>query len=91
MYGQDRDANRRLFVSAWKKHRDGQPLEPLERVIIDIIALHPEYHRVVEDEERALAADYAPAGGATNPFLHMGMHIAIHEPVANRKFLCREF
>jgi hypothetical protein len=40
---------------------------------------HPEYHAVLADPERYRDRDYLPETGATNPFLHLAMHVAIEE------------
>lgn len=85
LFGQNRDELRRLYVQAWRKHNDRLPIEPLEGMIIDVITLHPEYHAMLGDEERALSHDFTPEQGQTNPFLHMGMHIAIHEQLTTRR------
>lgn len=84
-FGQNRDELRRFYVQAWAKHHNQLPIEPLEGMIIDIIALHPEYHPLLADEEQALAHDYSPEQGQTNPFLHMGMHIAIREQLSTHR------
>jgi hypothetical protein len=47
-----------------------------------VIAEHPEYVPLLESGPQALAADYTPEGGRENPFLHMGLHLAIREQVA---------
>jgi len=85
IFGQNRNELRRFYVQAWRKHNEQRPIEPLEGMIIDIIALHPEYHVMLADEERALAHDYTPEQGQTNPFLHMGMHIAIREQLSTHR------
>ncbi|MCW8919116.1 MAG: DUF1841 family protein [Gammaproteobacteria bacterium] len=84
-FGQNRDQLRRFYLQAWRKHLEGQPIEPLEGMIIDVITLHPEYHTLLVDEERALSHDYSPEQNQTNPFLHMGMHIAIREQLSTRR------
>ena len=56
-------------------------MEPLEAQIADLIELHPEYQAALEDPDRVLDRDYAPEGGQSNPFLHMGLHLAIREQV----------
>src|SRR5512146_1951833 len=81
LFSNDRTTLRRTFQTAWRKRRDGLPLEPLEAMIADVVALHPEYHRWLESEE-ALDRDWSPEAGETNPFLHLGMHIAIHEQLS---------
>jgi hypothetical protein len=81
LYGQDREELRRVYTESWRKHRDGLPLTPLEHRVAEVIAEHPEYHRLLEED--ALERDYPPESGAPNPFLHMGMHIALREQVAS--------
>jgi hypothetical protein len=73
---------RRMYAEAWRKRREGLPVEPLEAQIADVIALHPEYHAVFERPDDALDRDYTPEGGQTNPFLHLGLHLAVREQVA---------
>jgi hypothetical protein len=81
-HDQDRSALRRLYVEAWRKHRAGRPLEPLEHQLVTVIELHPEYHALLEDEAEALGRDFTPEAGQSNPFLHMGLHLAIREQSA---------
>lgn len=80
-HDQSRDQLRRMYIDAWRKHRAGLPLEPLEAQIADVIELHPEYHAVLEDPERVLDRDYTPEGGESNPFLHMGLHLAVRDQI----------
>lgn len=77
-----RDDLRRHYFEAWRRHRAGQPLEPLEHQIVSVIEQHPEYHAILDDEAGALSRDFAPESGQSNPFLHMGLHLAIREQVA---------
>lgn len=80
--GQSREQLRRMYLDAWRKFRAGAPLEPLEKQIAAIVAEHPEYVAWLESGEQALQADFSPEGGALNPFLHLGLHLAIREQVA---------
>lgn len=82
LFSQDREQLRRFYCEAWRKHRAGEPLEPLETQIRDVVLLHPEYQALLDNTERALGRDYLPAFGETNPFLHMGLHLAIYEQLA---------
>lgn len=82
---QDRSGLRRLYTEAWRKRRAAVPLEPLEDQIATVVEEHPEYQPVLEDEASALSRDYAPEGGQSNPFLHMGLHLAIREQVATNR------
>lgn len=83
MFPLDRDRLRGMYREAWMKHRDGRILSPLESQIATVVGEHPEYHDDVEAEggER----DYPPEGGRENPFLHLGMHLAIREQVATNR------
>ncbi len=82
-YGHDRDRIRHIYCQAWNKHRSGAALEPLERMIVDTVLEHPEYHALLEDAEQAAASEFHPEVAQTNPFLHMGMHIAIQEQLSS--------
>ena len=82
MYNPTRNEAREFLFSAWQRYRDGQPLSALEQVAVEIIALHPEYHSVLEARERYVALDYAPESGQTNPFLHLSLHLGIAEQLA---------
>ncbi len=82
MFTQDREAMRAFVVGAWRKFRDAEPMEPLEQQIAQIVAQHPEYHRMMEQPETAMGKEYLPENGETNPFLHLGLHIAILEQVS---------
>ncbi|MDG4549698.1 MAG: DUF1841 family protein [Candidatus Contendobacter sp.] len=85
MFGNDRDHLRRYYCTVWEKASAGQPLEPLEQIIAEAIREHPEYQPVLADADAALGREYTPEQGQTNPFLHLGMHIAIREQLgANR-------
>lgn len=80
MYGQDRDSMRLFFADAWRKAAAGEALEPMERIVAGVISEHPEYHDLLANPDTArLDRDYRPEDGETNPFLHMGMHIALRE------------
>ena len=78
LYGQDRGDIRRVFIEAWRKHRAGEPLEPLEKMIATVVEAHPEYHKMMENPD-SVERDWQPEMGESNPFLHLGMHIAIQE------------
>ena len=81
MFGQDRDSLRRAYAEAWQRHLDGLPLDAQQQRIADVVALHPEYQAFVL-APGALAQEFDGSDGRTNPFLHMGLHIAIHEQLA---------
>jgi hypothetical protein len=82
MFAPTREEARRFLARAWSGYRDGRPLSALEQRVVGIVAQHPEYHALLEDAERHLERDYAPEGGAMNPFLHLSLHLAIAEQLA---------
>lgn len=77
----DREGLRALYLEAWRKRRERLPAEPLEVQVADVIAQHPEYHALLENPDAALARDWTPESGESNPFLHMGLHLALREQV----------
>lgn len=80
--GQNREQLRQMYLSSWRKYTQRQPLEPLEAQVAAVIAEHPEYVPLLDSGPQALAANYTPERGRENPFLHMGLHLAIREQVA---------
>jgi hypothetical protein len=81
-HDQNRSDLRRRYVEAWRRHREGQPLEPLEHQLVTAIEQHPEYHPLLEEGTQSLDRDWTPESGQANPFLHLGLHLAIREQVA---------
>lgn len=81
MFSNDRNELRKSFFAAWEKHKNKQPMEPLEINIADIITMHPEYHKVFNDPKN-IDNDYLPESGQTNPFLHLSLHIGLREQLA---------
>ena len=80
-HDQSRDQLRQMYIDAWRKRCERLPMEPLEAQIADLIEMHPEYQAALEDPDRVLDRDYSPEGGQSNPFLHMGLHLAIREQI----------
>jgi len=76
---QSRDEVRQVYLDVWQKMQNNSLLEPMEAIIADIIQIHPEYHNFLGKSEQAKEKDFLPEAGETNPFLHMGMHIALRE------------
>ena len=73
---------RRFFCATHARHRAGEPLDPMQALAARWVDEHPEYHAELADEAAALAAVYTVEEGRTNPFLHLSMHLSIHEQVA---------
>lgn len=80
--GYSRDQLRLAYAQAWAKHLARAPLAPLEAQIADVIEAHPEYQRIVADADTAVGFEQNSAEGRENPFLHMGLHLAVREQLA---------
>lgn len=84
MLGNDRDQLRKVFYDSWQAKLSAAPLDAMQTVIVRIIELHPEYHKLFNSAD-AIARDYLPEQGETNPFLHMSMHIALAEQLSTER------
>ena len=86
MFKPSRDEARDFLFEAWRKYRADEPLSAMDSMAVEAIAAHPEYQPMLNDRDRYLenyrGRDYPPEFGETNPFLHLGMHIAIREQVS---------
>ena len=83
IFGQDRQELRQMYVDAWHKSVSSEPMSPLEAQIASVVQEHPEYQALLE--QTSLDSDFKPEGGQTNPFLHMGLHLAIREQVSTNR------
>lgn len=81
MFGHDRQQLREHYRQSWHKQQQGLPLTPLEQQIVQVILEHPEYHTQIL-ADNASYRDWAVESGDTNPFLHLGMHLALREQVS---------
>ena len=82
MFNPSRDDARRFLIGAWTKFRAHEPLSALEQAAARLIALHPEYHPILDAPERNLDRDWRPESGDVNPFLHLSLHLAVAEQLA---------
>ncbi|RPI48824.1 MAG: DUF1841 family protein, partial [Betaproteobacteria bacterium] len=82
MFAPSRDQARRFLFDTWHKYRAGEALSALERVALDVITLHPEYHALLDNPERNSDRDYSPELGQINPFLHLHLHLAVEEQLS---------
>jgi hypothetical protein len=70
----------------WRKHKKQLRLEALEQIVLNVILQHPEYHEILDKDEKEISAmEFTPEMGMTNPFLHMGMHITIQEQIGSNR------
>jgi len=81
-FPQNRDDIRQVYIKTWQKIQATTPLEPLESLIADVIQQHPEYHNLLNNAQAAVGNDFSPESGGENPFVHMGLHIAIREQLS---------
>lgn len=82
LFASSRQDTREVFFRTWEKLTLEQPLEGIELLISKVIQAHPEYHSLLANRDTSADRDYLPESGETNPFLHMGMHIAIEEQLS---------
>ncbi len=80
MFGQNRQEIRQAYFNVWAKMHSKDSLSALEKQIAHIIELHPEYHSLFSQPDN-IHQDYLVEAGNTNPYLHMGLHLALHEQI----------
>jgi hypothetical protein len=80
IFGTDRSELRQMYADAWRKYSAEEILNPLESQIAAVIEEHPEYHVILSKTDTDDA--FSPEGGETNPYLHMGLHLALREQVS---------
>jgi hypothetical protein len=78
-YGKTPKDTRQPFFISWQKFKANQPLTALEKQIADVIHAHPEYHAFFEKNADKL--DTAPMEIESNPFYHLGLHLAIRDQI----------
>lgn len=80
MFSNDRDEYRKVFFDAWQKHKNAEMLEPLESQLVEIILLHPEYQKILDNEDFQ-TKDFE----SENPFLHISLHLGIREQITTNR------
>jgi hypothetical protein len=78
---QSREQLRATYRQVWRKWLERLPLQPLELQIADVIREHPQFHDLLQDEA-SLKQEFEPDSGRENPFLHMGLHLALREQIS---------
>ena len=82
-YGNQVQDTRKHFFTSWQKYKKNEPLLPLEQQLVNVIKEHPEYHAIFDGEPTDRA--YFPTLGETNPFLHLGLHLALRDQVSTNR------
>ncbi len=70
---------RRFFCGVFAKSQQQLPMEAIETLASEWIALHPEYHPDLSDVDAALRQMNEASETRENPFLHLSMHLSISE------------
>jgi hypothetical protein len=78
VFSQDRKKQREFLAKSWQKYTNNESLEPLEKQLVSIIEIHPEYHDLIDNIE----SDYFPEQGEVNPFLHINLHLALRDQLS---------
>jgi hypothetical protein len=74
---------RQFYIDAWHKYQERETLSPLEQQICHVLENHPEYQSWLN--ENYLTTNFHPEVYGENPFLHMGLHIAIQEQIQTNR------
>ena len=80
IFGEDRAELRQMYADAWRKSCADEILTPLEAQIAAVVDEHPEYQRIVTKSH--METPFTTEGGQSNPFLHMGLHLALREQMS---------
>lgn len=81
MFGQSREQLRQFYHNVWLKMQSAETMSALEQSIAQVIQMHPEYHAIFEKKQH-LEQEYFVEAGDTNPYLHMGLHLSLHEQIS---------
>jgi hypothetical protein len=82
--GQSREQLRAAYRDAWHRWQQRLPLQPFEAQLADVIRIHPEYHALLQSEH-SVSEDFPAEGARANPFLHMGLHLALREQISTNR------
>ena len=84
MFGQNRQQLRQMYHDVWQKKQANKSLTALESMIAQVINEHTEYHKIF-NSDASLEQEYFVEDGQTNPFLHMGLHLSLHEQISTNR------
>ena len=82
LFNPSRDEVRDFFFESWDKYKQQQPLSDLEKIGLNVMLMHPEYHHILDKPAQFKHQAYFPEMGETNPFLHMSLHLSILEQIS---------
>jgi len=82
LFNPSRNEVRDFFFETWSKYKRQSPLSDLEKIGLNVMLIHPEYHSMLDAPEQFKHQAYFPEMGETNPFLHMSLHLSIFEQIS---------
>ena len=82
LYNPSRDQARQFLFDAWAKFKQSLTLSDLEKIAVEVIQMHPEYHVILDTPARYMNQQYFPEMGETNPFLHLSLHLSVIEQIS---------
>ncbi|PKO45832.1 MAG: DUF1841 domain-containing protein [Betaproteobacteria bacterium HGW-Betaproteobacteria-22] len=82
LYNPSRDQARQFLFDAWRKFKQQHTLTDLEKIVLEVMQMHPEYHSTLDAPERYMQQQYFPEMGETNPFLHLSLHLSVIEQIS---------
>jgi len=82
LFNPSRDQVRQFFFDTWAKFKSKSNLSDLEKIAVEVIQMHPEYHAILDSPDRYMNQQYFPEMGETNPFLHLSLHLSVIEQIS---------
>lgn len=82
LFNPSRDQVRQFFFDTWAKFQQLHALTDLEKIALEVIQMHPEYHAILSNPAKFAGQEYFPEMGETNPFLHMSLHLSVIEQIS---------
>lgn len=82
LFNPSRDQVRQFFFDTWTKFKQKSNLSDLEKIAVEVIQMHPEYHAILDSPDRYMNQQYFPEMGETNPFLHLSLHLSVIEQIS---------
>lgn len=82
LFNPSRDQVRQFFFDTWAKFKSKSNLSDLEKIAVEVIQMHPEYHAILDSPDRYMSQQYFPEMGETNPFLHLSLHLSVIEQIS---------
>lgn len=81
LFNPSRDQVRQFFFHTWQQFNQQKILSDLEKIALEVIQMHPEYHTILNNPAQFSQREYFPEMGETNPFLHMSLHLSAIEQI----------